>query len=110
MPPQLRRPLLRVEDFGEVTLVRVLVKELGEEEIQAIGGELSAIADGLDHGQLTLDLGQVRFLTSTALGTFMALHRRLGDRGGQLVLANVTDIVYEVFEVTCLNHVLDIRR
>jgi anti-sigma B factor antagonist len=101
---------LRVEEFEDVTLVRLVTKDLGEDHIQAVGGELSALADRLAHGRLTLDLSEVHYLTSTALGMLVALHKRLLARRGHLALTNVADIVFEVFAVTRLDRVLDIRR
>ncbi len=110
MPLQPRRSLLRVEESEDLALVQVVSEELGEDQIQEVGSELLAVADRLAHGQLRVDLGKVRYLTSTALATFVNLHRRLGNRGGHLVLSNVRDVVYEIFEVTCLHQVLDVRR
>jgi anti-sigma B factor antagonist len=101
---------LRVEEFEDVTLVRLATKDLGEDHIQAVGGELFSLADRLAHGRLTLDLSEVRYLTSTALGMLVALHKRLRARRGHLALVNVTDIVFEVFAVTRLDQILDIRR
>jgi anti-anti-sigma factor len=40
----------------------------------------------------------------------VALHKQLRARRGHLALVNVTDIVSEVFAVTRLDSVLDIRR
>jgi anti-anti-sigma factor len=106
-----RGPFLRVENAEEVTRVTLATRELGEVNLQAIGEELFAIADRLSHhGRLELDLGEVRYLTSTALGKLLGLHKRVRDRGGRLVIANVTDLVHEIFEVTQLHRILDVRR
>ena len=40
----------------------------------------------------------------------VALHKRASAAGGQLVLSNLTDGVYEVFDVTRLTRALDVRR
>ena len=47
--------------------------------------------------------------TWAALGKFVALHKRVRAGGGRLALVNVVDTVYEVFAVTRLNQVLDVR-
>ena len=99
-----------IEAFEDATVVKVAVEELGEANLQAFAEELSAVIDGLAHRPLHLDLGRVRYLTSTALGKLIALHKRVRERGGRLTLVNLTPLVYEVFEVTQLHRLLDIRR
>jgi anti-sigma B factor antagonist len=103
-------PLLQVAQAGEVTLVTIPVAELGETNVQAVAAELFRVVDGRARPRLRLDLGQVRYLTSTALGQLVALHKRVRAAGGELVLANVTDPVYEVIHLTRLHEVFDIRR
>ena len=39
----------------------------------------------------------------------LKMHKRLRDRGGRLVVSNLAPKVYEVFEVTRLHTLLDIR-
>lgn len=59
---------------------------------------------------LVLDLGEVTELTADGLGQLVSLHKRLRASGGQLVLCNVGERAYEVFEVTRLIDLLDVRR
>jgi anti-sigma B factor antagonist len=102
--------LLRVEHVAGVAVVKVVVSALDEANVQAIGEALFAVADSMACPRLRLDLAQVLFLTSTALGKLMALHKRVRAAGGHLALVNVYDHVYEVFDVTRLVQVLDVRR
>ena len=103
-------PYLRVEEAPEATVVKLATTQLGEAEIQSVGKKLFAVADRLGPSVLILDLAGVDFLTSTALGKLVALNKRVRAGGGRLVLANVTEMVNEVFTVTCLDRVLDVRR
>jgi anti-anti-sigma factor len=107
---QFRRSHLRVEKIDNVTLVKFTTADLGEVHMQAAADELNALVDRLVRPRLRLDFGAVRFLTSTALGKLVALHTRVRAAGGRLVLVNLTDLVYEVFEVSRLTQVLDVRR
>jgi anti-anti-sigma factor len=59
---------------------------------------------------LVLDLSDVAAPTAGALGKLVALHKRLRDSGGSLVLSHVSPRTYEVLEVTGLTEVLDCRR
>jgi anti-anti-sigma factor len=75
----------------------------------AMGDYLLALAGKLGRGRLELDLGNVRYLCVTSLGKLIALDRRLRAAGGHLTLLHVAPTVYEVFEVTHLTTVLDLR-
>ncbi|HJT78696.1 MAG TPA: STAS domain-containing protein [Gemmataceae bacterium] len=107
LPPE--RPLLHVERAGLITRVKVAARELRESNVQAVGEGLLGLAAELSPPRLLLDLGEVTYLTSTALGQLVALHKRVRAADGELVVANVTAAVYEVFRVTRLHQLLDIR-
>jgi anti-anti-sigma regulatory factor len=59
---------------------------------------------------LLLDLSRVRVPTAGSLGRLVALHNRLRDSGGRLVLCNVGHSAFEVLELTRLTELLDLRR
>jgi anti-anti-sigma factor len=59
--------------------------------------------------RLRLDLADVRVATAGGLGQLVRLHKALRARGGKLTLRNVEEPVYEVFRVTRLTEVLDVR-
>ena len=60
--------------------------------------------------ELHLDLAGIRLPTAEGLRAVIHLHKEMRDRGGRLVLSNLTDEVHEVFVVTGLVKVLDVRR
>ena len=110
MPSQPRRPTLRLQKHGDVTVVRVAADDLSEVKAHAVGEELFRLVEGKAGGRLELDLAEVGFLTSTALGKFVALHKRVRAGGGRFSLTNVGGRVWEVFAVTGLDQFLDVRR
>ncbi len=110
MPPQPDCTLLQVERVHDTTHVKVVARELGEANARAFGEAVFGLADELGPPRLLLDLGEVTYLTSTALGTLVSLHKRVRAADGELVVANVTAPVYEVFRVTRLHQFLDVRR
>ena len=59
--------------------------------------------------QLYLDLGAVAFVTAGGLGKLVTLHKELRAVGGELILCNVSPGVHEVFALTRLTEVLDVR-
>ena len=96
-------------DFSLVTRERCIVAEcrgdLDLEGVVSSRDRLSAAA-AAGPGLLVMDLGGVSFLDSTALGLFAVLHRRLGERGGVLVLANVDPQVGTPIKMTGLDAVI----
>lgn len=82
---------------------------LGEADAERVEDQLSRVVEESGRSRLLLDLGNVTFLTSRALGVFLRLHRQLHGTGGGLTLANVQPQIYEIFEITSLTRVLDVR-
>jgi anti-anti-sigma factor len=73
------------------------------------GERLRAVAD--EHGprRMILDLGSVSYLSSRALAQLVGVDRRLRAAGGRLSVRNASRLVYEVFAVTNLTGLLDVR-
>ena len=59
---------------------------------------------------LVLDLSDAGVPTAAGLGELITLHKRVRASGGQLVLSNVGERAYEVFKLTRLTDLLDVRR
>jgi anti-anti-sigma factor len=82
---------------------------LNEYFADQIGKQLMALADAPGTRFVTLDLGNVEYVTSTILGHLVALHKRLQGAGGRLTLTNVRPAVTDILRVTQLDQVLDLR-
>jgi anti-anti-sigma factor len=74
-------------------------------------GRAFAHGDPAQQGRrtLVLDLGEVKVPTAGGLGELVALHHRLRASRRQLVLCNVGPQAFEVFELTRLTQLLDVR-
>jgi len=79
-------------------------------DVQAFGERLLKLAEGPGRHDLYLDFGRLECLTGRALGMLVALHKELAAADGRLVLYNVSGPVYEVFTITRLHTVFDIRQ
>ncbi len=112
MRPQDQGRLFLVECTEDGMVVRFAppAASLDEANAQALSAFLSRLIDGGGPGRLIIDLGNVSYLSSLALGVFVGLHRRLRARGGRLTLRNLRAATYEVFDVTRLTQVLDVQR
>jgi anti-sigma B factor antagonist len=74
-----------------------------------VTAQLTRLVEGQRPRLLVLDFHDVRHLSAAALGTFVNLNNRLGGMGGRLVLTNLSAQLHELFEVTQLHTLLDVR-
>jgi anti-sigma B factor antagonist len=102
--------LLRVTEEKGRTVARFTgCTTLTEANVEEVGRQLAALVEGREGAQLALDLGNIDMLTSMALAKFISLNGRLRARGGGLTLVNLKPVVRQVFAVTKLDRVLDVR-
>ena len=69
---------------------------LDDLNVHSLGEFLGRLTDGGGPSRLIVDLGNVAYLSSLALGVFVGLHRRLKARGGQLTLSNLRARTYDL--------------
>lgn len=111
MSSQSRRRRLEVEDIGDVTVVNFTDRKiLDEQNIQIIGEQLFSLVDELGRRKILLNFGNVEYLSSAALGKLITLNKKLQGVQGKLILCNIHPQIYEVFEITRLNKLLNIRK
>ncbi len=98
------------ECAGAVTVLTLTKKELDDPTAERLAEELFDFSERFTGSDLCLDMGAVAYLSSTALGKFVSLNRKLKASGGRLCLIKVDPTVYELFSLTRLTTVLDVRR
>jgi anti-anti-sigma factor len=79
------------------------------DEADMVAKELRGLTDGLSGRHLFLDFVNVRYITGDELGTLLNLQRKMRAGGGRLTLSNLTPAIHELFVVTKLNTILEIR-
>jgi len=102
------KPLVVRQAYGNTQVLSIRVSEVWRADtIDALGHairrEIEASGAG---GRFVLDLSEVTFLTSAALGLLMNLHAHLSKRGYPFVLAGAQGEVARVFEHVRLGEVL----
>ncbi len=100
---------LRVDIDGDSAVVHIPDSRFGTPDGGSADQRLLRLVDELDWPQLTLDFSVVEFLSSVGLATLLTAHKQLRARGARLAVVNVRPHVYEVFAVTRLTTVLDVR-
>ncbi len=95
---------------GEVTVVRFVDRKiLDEANIQELGTELFKLVEQEKRKSLLLNFSNVEFLSSAALGKLITLDKKMKALGGKLKLSNIRPEIYEVFAITKLNKLFDIK-
>jgi anti-sigma B factor antagonist len=101
---------LEVSDVGDVAVVRFVDRKiLDEGNIQEVGQELYGLVEKEQRAKLLLNFSNVDFLSSAALGKLIKLEKKVRDAGGTLKLSNIRPEIYEVFVITKLTRVFDIK-
>ena len=102
---------LDVTEVGDVTVVRFRDHKIVEDvNIQELGQEMFRLMEADGRDRLLLDFALVDFLSSAALGKLITLDRKMKAHGGKLKLSNIRPEIYEVFAITKLNRLFDIRK
>jgi anti-sigma B factor antagonist len=99
-----------VEQIGDVTVARFTDKKiLDENNIQVIGNQLFGLVEEEGRKKVVLDFSNVEYLSSAALGKLITMDKKTKAAGGKLRLCSIRPDIYEVFAITKLNKLFDIR-
>jgi anti-sigma B factor antagonist len=100
-----------VSKLGDVTIVRFLDKKiLDEAGILELGAELFGLVELENRKSLLLNFAGVEFLSSAALGKLITLDRKVKSNKGRMKMSNIRPEILEVFQITKLNKIFDIRK
>lgn len=101
---------LDVSEVGDVTVVRFRDPKIIEDlNIQELGSEMFRLVEEEQRRKLLLNFSGVDFLSSAALGKLITLDKKVKSHGGQLKLSNIRPEIFEVFQITKLTRLFDIR-
>ncbi len=101
---------IKVNDSGQVTVVTFNdSKIIDEAEIQEFGQELYDLVEREKRSKIVLNFGHVEFLSSAALGKLIGFDKRVKQHGARLMLTNIRPEIYEVFAITKLTKLFNIK-
>ena len=103
---------VQVHDLGDRSVIRFPGPQvvLDEQNTHTMGEQLLALVKRLQAGWFLVDMKNVTYLTSTALGLLLRVRQELHTRGSRLTLCHLSPQLHEVFQVTNLHNVFDIRQ
>lgn len=94
-----------------VFIATLNVKQLTDEEnLEQFDRELSTVVESSIPCRMVCDLGTVAYISSSAIGKFISLHRKMMRTNGQLVLCRLQPAVREILATSHLLqyfHVMD---
>ena len=101
---------LDVSEVGNVTVVQFRDHKIVEDvNIHELGQELFRLVEVDGRERVLLDFSAVDFLSSAALGKLITLDKKMKAHGGTLKLSNIRPEIYEVFAITKLTRLFDIK-
>ncbi|MGQ9576353.1 MAG: STAS domain-containing protein [Thermoguttaceae bacterium] len=102
---------LLINEVGDVSVVHFRDHRITDDlRIQQLGQELFQLVEVDKRKKLVLNFAGVDFLSSAALGKLITLDKRVKAHNGQLILCGIRPQIYEVFVITKLNRLFDIRK
>ncbi len=104
MPPSVK--LQRSEEL--LTIYLTDVKILDEAGIERIYKDVIDALEKTEQPNVLLDFRVVQFMSSSALGMLIRIHKKCKQFKVVLKLCSISPNIREVFEITGLNKILDI--
>jgi anti-sigma B factor antagonist len=101
---------INTNQSGQVTIVTFVdSKIIDEAEIQELGQELYDLVERDGRKKIVLNFSNVEFLSSAALGKLIGFDKRVKQHSAELVLSNIRPEIYEVFAITKLTKLFEIK-
>lgn len=93
---------------GDVAVMEPKGELVGGEETDELRAEIEKLAAG-GNKKLVIDLGKTNYLNSTAIGVLIWAHTHYAKNGGEVKLANLNKSIRNIFVITKLTLVFDVR-
>jgi anti-sigma B factor antagonist len=74
-----------------------------------MGQELYDLVERDERKKIILNFANVEFLSSAALGKLIGFDKRVKQHGAELILSNIRPEIYEVFAITKLTKLFEIK-
>ena len=101
---------IQTSSVNGITVVTFVDRKiLDAANIQELGDELFALVEQDGHTSLVLDFRTVEFLSSAALNKLIILDKKIKAKRGKLRLCTLKPEIQEVFVITRLNQLFDIK-
>jgi len=101
---------LDVSEVGDVTVIRFRDHKIVDDvNIQELAQEMFQLTEKDHREKILLNFSCVDFLSSAALGKLILMDKKVKAGGGLLKFSNIKPEIFEVFAITKLNRLFDIK-
>ena len=97
-----------VEHARQALIVR-LTGELDHHSAQTVKATLEEAIERGDVNHIILSLKDLTFMDSSGLGVILGRYKQISNRGGKMVVCDVNQAVYRLFELSGLFKILQIE-
>jgi len=102
---------ITVSDSGGVSIVRFVDKKIVDSgSIEQLGEELNSLVTVEKRNMILLNFDGVEFMSSAALNKLISLNTKVKAAAGRLKLCGLRAEIKEVFTITRLDRVFDLRK
>jgi anti-sigma B factor antagonist len=103
--------LLRVQKQNDVAVVNFATSRiLDQSNVQQLGEELDALVNAYKLRKIVLNFANVNYMSSAVMGKLVSLNKKVDGAGGELVLCNIEDSIYEIFKIMRFDKMFDIYK
>jgi len=99
---------MKQRDVGSIAIIMPHGYLTGGEETEEVDRAIKKLAEG-GNKHLVVNLAEVEHLNSTALGVLISAHTNYVRRGGQMRLCSVDKRIENIFVITKLSLVFDVK-
>jgi len=102
---------ITVSENEDVSVVRFVDKKIVDSgSIEQLGEELNSLVTVDKRGKILLNFENVEFMSSAALNKLISLNNKVKAAAGRLKLCCLRAEIKEVFTITRLDRVFDLRK
>lgn len=88
----------------DITVVEIVMSHITDEDnIQVFGDDLLSLVDQYNCNRIVVDAEKIEYVTSSVLGKFITLHRRLHRGDGKTVMCRVGESFMDVLKTSRLH-------
>lgn len=103
--------LLKVSNHQSVNVVELfLPDDLDSAEFDRLNADLYAVFSEQPQARWILDLAQVQYMGSAALGLMVNIRQRVKSMEGRLALCHLSSSLHQIFKACCLERLFTITR
>jgi anti-anti-sigma factor len=103
--------LLKVSSIRSVNIVELFLPDhLDSTEFDRLNDGLSTVFADQPNARWILDLAQVTYMGSAALGLMVNIRHRVNTMNGRLALCHMSTSLHQIFRTCCLERLFTITR